>query len=105
MKRSPRLTQGFTRTLNPKLERFIRVKPDGRLIDKKSPHWDPKTASGLNALRSLQRLLYTIPGRFLLFLVKLGPAHKGQRLSSTFNRLRPLLSLHLRQLSQVSKTC
>jgi len=27
MKRSPRLTQGFTRTLNPKLERFIRVYP------------------------------------------------------------------------------
>ena len=27
MKRSPRSTQGFIRTLNPKLERFIRFNP------------------------------------------------------------------------------
>jgi len=37
MKRSPRLTQGFTRTLNPKLERFIRVNPTAvELIRKKT---------------------------------------------------------------------
>ena len=37
MKRSPRLTQGFTRTLNSKLERFIRVNPTAvELIRKKN---------------------------------------------------------------------
>jgi len=37
MKRSPRFTLGFTRTLNPKLERFIRVNPTAvELIRKKA---------------------------------------------------------------------
>jgi len=33
-------------------ERFIRVNPTDVQLRKKPPHWDPKTASGLNALRS-----------------------------------------------------
>jgi len=56
MKRSPRFTQGFTRTLNPKLERFIRVNPTAVELIRKSSHWDPKTASGLNAHRSLREI-------------------------------------------------
>jgi len=37
MKRSPRLTQGFTRTRNPKLERFIRVDPTAVELIRKKP--------------------------------------------------------------------
>ena len=44
MKRSPRLTPGLTRTLNPKLERFIRVNPTD--VEFK-PHWDPKNGKWL----------------------------------------------------------
>jgi len=35
-------------------ERFIRVNPTDVQLRKKPPHWDPKTASGLNTLRSLK---------------------------------------------------
>jgi len=34
-------------------QRFIRVNPADVQLRKKPPHWDPKTASGLNVLRSL----------------------------------------------------
>jgi len=34
-------------------ECFIRVTPTDVELRKKTPYWDPKTASGLNALRSL----------------------------------------------------
>ena len=42
MKRSPRLTQGFTRTLNPKLERFIRVNPTAVELIKRALTGTPK---------------------------------------------------------------
>jgi len=35
-------------------ERFIRVNPTDVWLRTKPPHWDPKTASGLNALRSFR---------------------------------------------------
>jgi len=35
-------------------ERFIRVNPTDVWLRTKPPHWDPKTASGLTALRSLK---------------------------------------------------
>jgi len=47
MKRSPRLTQGFTRTLNPKLERFIRVNPTNVKSIKKKPSLGPQNGKWL----------------------------------------------------------
>jgi len=47
MKRSLRLTQGFTRTLNPKLERFIRVNPTAVELLKKKPSLGPQNGKWL----------------------------------------------------------
>jgi len=47
MKRSPRLTQGFTRTLNPKLERFIRVNPTAVELIRKKPLLGPQNGKWL----------------------------------------------------------
>jgi len=47
MKRSPRLTQGFTRTLNPKLERFIRVNPTAVELIRKNPSLGPQNGKWL----------------------------------------------------------
>jgi len=47
MKRSPRLTQGFARTLNPKLERFIRVNPTAVELIRKKPSLGPQNGKWL----------------------------------------------------------
>jgi len=47
MKRSPRLTQGFTRILNPKLERFIRVNPTAVELIRKKPSLGPQNGKWL----------------------------------------------------------
>jgi len=47
MKRSPRLTQGFTRTPNPKLEHFIRVNPTDVLLIRKKPSLGPQNGKWL----------------------------------------------------------
>jgi len=47
MKRSPRLTQGFTRTLNPKLEGFIRVHPTAVELIGKKPSLGPQNGKWL----------------------------------------------------------
>jgi len=47
MKRSPRFTQGFTRTLNPKFERFIRVKPTAVELIRKKPSLGPQKGKWL----------------------------------------------------------
>jgi len=47
MKRSPRLTQGFTRTFNPKLERFIRVNPTAVESIRKKPSLGPQNGKWL----------------------------------------------------------
>jgi len=47
MKRSPRLTYGFTRTLNPKLERCIRVNPTAVELIRKKPSLGPQNGKWL----------------------------------------------------------
>jgi len=47
MKRSLRLTQEFTRTLNPKLERFIRVNPTAAELIRKKPSLGPQNGEWL----------------------------------------------------------
>jgi len=47
MKRSPRLSQGFTRTLNPKLERFITVNPTAVELIRKKPSLGPQNGEWL----------------------------------------------------------
>jgi len=47
MKHSPRLTQGFTRTLNPKLERFIGVNPTAVGLIRKQPSLGPQNGKWL----------------------------------------------------------
>ena len=47
MKRSPRFTQGFTQTLNPKLERFIRVNPTAVELIKKKLSLGPQNGKWL----------------------------------------------------------
>ena len=47
MKRSPRLTHGFTRTLNPKLERFTRVNPTAVELRRKKPSLGPQNGKWL----------------------------------------------------------
>jgi len=47
MKRSRRLTQGFTRTLNPKIERFIRVDPTAVELIRKNPSLGPQNGKWL----------------------------------------------------------
>jgi len=47
MKRSPSLTQGFTRTPNPKLERFIRVNPTAVELIRKKPSLGPQNGKWL----------------------------------------------------------
>jgi len=55
MKRSPRLTQGFTRTLSPTLERFIRVNRYGRLIKKKKASLGPQNGKWLKRASFIAR--------------------------------------------------
>jgi len=47
MKRLPRLTQEFTRTINPKLERFIRVNPTAVGLIRKKPSLGPQNGKWL----------------------------------------------------------
>jgi len=47
MKRPPRLTQGFTRALNPKLERFIRVNPTAVELIRNKPSLGPENGKWL----------------------------------------------------------
>jgi len=57
LSRMKRSSIGLRVRVNPWVnlsERFIRVNPTDVSLRKKTPHWDPKTASGLNALRSLE---------------------------------------------------
>jgi len=56
MKRSPRLTQGFTRTLNPKLERFIRVNPTAVELIRKRPSLGPQNGKWLKRASFITRL-------------------------------------------------
>jgi len=54
MKRSPRLTQGFTRTLNPKLERFIRANPTAVELIRKKPSLGPQNGKWLKRASSIR---------------------------------------------------
>jgi len=47
MKKWPRLTQGFTRTLNPKPDRFIRVNPTTVELIRKKPSLGPQNGKWL----------------------------------------------------------
>jgi len=58
MKRSPRLTQGFTRTLDPKLERFIRVNPTAVELIRKKPSQGPQNGKWLKRASFIALLLH-----------------------------------------------
>jgi len=60
MKRSPRFTQGFTRSLNPKLERFIRVNPTDVELMRKKPSLGPQNGKWLKRASFIHQFFFRL---------------------------------------------